>query len=134
MKKHVDTVLKVVLSLILLMPILGATGAFPPPTADMYNTQDAYTFIMLLDDLGAYINYAMVVTCALALLALWTRRTPLAALLILPITVNVVGFHLFLDGGLFTLGALLGNIMLAINVYFLWKFRNEYRFLLRKTV
>ena len=56
-----------------------------------------------------------------------------AALLILPITVNVVAFHLFLDGGLLTGGAVLGNIMLLVNAYFLWQHRHEYRPLLAQT-
>ena len=66
-------------------------------------------------------------------MCLWTRRTALAALLILPITVNVVGFHAFLDGGLLTAGAMLGNIMLLINAYFLWQQRRVYASLLAQT-
>ena len=72
----------------------------------------------------------MVAVHAVALACLWTRRTALAALLILPITVNVVAFHAFLDGGLLLPGAILGNVMLLINAYFLWQHRNEYRPLL----
>ena len=48
-------------------------------------------------------------------------------------TVNVVGFHLVLDGGLLTAGAVLGNIMLLINLYFLWTRRREYVPLLAPT-
>jgi hypothetical protein len=70
---------------------------------------------------------------AVALVFLWTRRTALAALLILPITVNVVAFHAFLDGGLLTPGAILGNVMLLINVYFLWQHRRVYTPLLAQT-
>ena len=36
--KIVNVVLKVLLSLILVLPILGLTGIFPPPTRDLYNT------------------------------------------------------------------------------------------------
>ncbi len=75
----------------------------------------------------------MAIVCVLALVLLWTKREALAAILILPITVNVVGFHLFLDGGLFTMGALLGNIMAAINLYFIWKYRAAYRSLLERS-
>ena len=131
MKKYIDVALKVILSLILLMPILGITGMLGQPTPDLYNTPEAYNFIMMLTELGYYINYAMVIVCALALVALWTKRTALAALLILPVTVNVVGFHLFLDGGLFTMGALLGNIMGLINLYLIWKHQSAYRPLLQ---
>lgn len=132
MKKIVDIVLKVLLSLILVTPILGLTGLFPPPTQDLYNTPEAFRFIETITEDG-YISPIMAVVHVLALFCLWTRRTGLAALLILPITVNVVAFHAFLDGGLLTAGAVLGNIMLAINAYFLWQHRHEYRPLLTQT-
>jgi hypothetical protein len=125
MKKAIDIGLKVVLSIILVMPILGTLSVFPPPTPDLYNTPQAYAFIETLYA-GRYITIIMAVVHVVALICLWTRRTALAALLILPITVNVVGFHAFLDGGLLTAGAVLGNVMLLINVYLLWQRRREY--------
>jgi hypothetical protein len=75
----------------------------------------------------------MAVVHVVALACLWTRRTGLAALRILPITVNVVAFHAFLDGGLLTAGAVLANITLLINAYFLWQHRREYAPLLAQT-
>ena len=123
--KIIDVVLKVVLSLILVLPILGTLGIFPPPTQDLYNTPQAFQFIETLME-TRYINIMMSVVHVIALFCLWTRRTALAALLVLPITLNVVGFHLVLDGGLLTGGAVLGNIMLLINAYFLWTRRREY--------
>ena len=125
MRKAIDILLKVVLSLILVLPILGTFGVLPAPTQDLYNTPEAFQFIATLQE-GRYINIIMVVVHVVALVCLWTRRTALAALLILPITVNVVAFHAFLDGGLLTGGAVLGNIMLLINAYFLWQHRREY--------
>ncbi len=124
MKKIIDIALKVVLSLILVLPILGTLGIFPPPTQDLYNTPEAFQFIAMLTEIR-YINIIMSVVHVIALFCLWTRRTALAALLVLPITVNVVAFHLVLDGGLLTGGAVLGNIMLLINLYFLWTRRRE---------
>lgn len=127
MKKYFDIGVRVLLSLILLMPVLGVLGVFPAPTADMYNTPQAFQFITILSELGFYINYTIGIVSVLALIALWTGRVALAAILILPVTVNVVGFHLFLDGGLFTMGALLGNIMALVNLYLLWENRETYR-------
>ena len=132
MRKAIDIVLKVLLSLILITPILGLTGVFPPPTQDLYNTPEAFAFIQMMTE-GRYISIIMAVVHVVALVCLWTRRTGLAALLILPITVNVVAFHAFLDGGLLTGGAVLGNIMLLINAYFLWQHRREYGPLLAQT-
>lgn len=125
MKRAIDIVLKVVLSLILLLPILGTFAVLPQPTEDLYNTPEAFQFIVTLQE-TRYINIMMSVVHIIALFCLWTRRTALAALLILPITLNVIGFHLVLDGGLLTAGAVLGNIMLLINAYFLWTRRREY--------
>jgi hypothetical protein len=130
--KIVDIVLKVVLSLILVLPILGTLGIFPPPTPNLYNTPEAFQFISTLTEIR-YINIIMSVVHVIALFFLWTRRTALAALLVLPITVNVVAFHLVLDGGLLTAGAVLGNVMLLINLYFLWTRQRELAPLWAKT-
>jgi hypothetical protein len=132
MRKTVDIVLRIVLSLILLLPISGWLGIFPPPTPDLYNTPQAFEFIDTITQ-GRYITTIMVAVHVVALVCLWTRRTALAALLILPITVNVVAFHAFLDGGLLTGGAVLGNVMLLINAYLLWQHRREYAPLLART-
>jgi hypothetical protein len=131
MKKAIDVVLKVVLSLILILPILGVLRVFPPPTPDLYNTLDAFEFIQTLEEVR-YITIIMVVVHVIALVCIWTGRMALAALLILPITVNVVAFHLVLDGGLHKAGAILGDVMLLLNVYFLWQQRSKYRALLNQ--
>lgn len=129
-KKVIDVVLKVILSLILAMPVAGVTGILGEATRDLYNTDQAFAFIEMLTAVG-YITYMMAAVHIVALIALWTKREALAALLIAPITLNVVGFHLVLDGGLLTSGALLGNIMLLLNAYFLWKYRERYNAILR---
>ncbi len=124
MKKISHIVAKVVFSLILLMPVLGVTGIFPPATRDLYNSDEAFAFIEALTA-ASYILYMMAVVHILAIIALWTRREVAGALLALPITLNVVGFHLMLDGGLFTAGALMGNVMLLINLYLLYIHRSK---------
>lgn len=126
MKKYIHIALKVVLSLLLIMPILGTLGIFPAPTRELYNTDQAFAFIEMLSA-GGYIMWMMAVVHIVALIALWTRREALAALLVLPITANIVGFHAFLDGGLFTAGAVMGNILLVLNLYLLWYSRETLR-------
>ncbi|HYE23108.1 MAG TPA: hypothetical protein VEA92_01490 [Candidatus Paceibacterota bacterium] len=130
MKNIIHIGAKAILSLILLLPIVGSTGALGEATRDLYNTDQAFAFIEMLVQI-MYINYMMAAVLIVALIALWTRREALAALLIAPITVNVVAFHLVLDGGLFTSGAVMGNIMLLLNIYLLWKNRESYNPLLR---
>lgn len=131
-QKIVHIVLKVLLSLMLVMPILGATGIFPAPTADMYNTPQAFEYIRVLMD-AKYVTLMMSVVFLISLVCLWWKREPLAALLLLPISLNIVGFHLVLDGGLFTGGAVMGNVMLLINAYLLWKHRAAYKSLIQPT-
>lgn len=81
---------------------------------------------------SGYINPIMGIVFAIALVSLWTKREALAAMLILPITVNIVAFHFFLDGGLFKSGAVMGNALLLLNIYFLWQHRTMYASLLEK--
>lgn len=131
MKKILDIVCKILLSLLMVTPILGATGVFPAPTADMYTNATSFAFITALMS-ARYIMVTMAIVFVLALIALWTKRTHLAALLILPLTVNIVGFHLFLDGGLFTAGSVMADLLLVLNVYFLYQNRAAYRTLLAK--
>ncbi len=129
MKKYLNPALKGILSLLLVSPILGTLGIFPPPTRDLYNTDQAFEFINILMRSG-YIMIIMAICFLLAIILLWTKRTAAAALLILPFTVNIVAFHLVLDGGLFTAGAIMGNVLLLLNVYFLWQYRTSYKQLL----
>ncbi len=74
----------------------------------------------------------MAICFFVAIILLWTKRTAAAALLILPFTVNIVAFHLVLDGGLFNAGAIMGNVLLLLNVYFLWQYRTTYKQLLEQ--
>ncbi len=131
MRNILHIIAKIILSLIAIMPVVGATGLLGQATRDLYNTDLAFSFIDMLMQV-MYINYMMAAVLVVALIALWTKREALAALLMLPISVNVVAFHLFIDGGLFTGGAVLGNVMLLLNAYLLWRNRASYRSLLAK--
>lgn len=129
MKKAIHIVLRVLLGLLIASPILGALGIFPAPTPDLYNTPEAYNFIKSLYD-GGYVIYIMAVVFSIALGLIITNRMALAALLILPISINIIAFHAFLDGGLFTAGAIMGNVLFIITMYFMWIHRAQYKVLL----
>jgi hypothetical protein len=129
--KIIHIIAKVVLSLIFLLPALGLTGIFPPPTRDLYNTDEAFAFIQMLMESAVYIDIMMVGVLLLAFVALWTKREALGALLALPITANVIGFHAFLDGGLLTAGSRPSLVMLALNVYLLYKNRDTLKHLMQ---
>ncbi len=119
-KKYLHIVVKVLFSAILLLPIVGSTGLLGEATRELYNTDAAFSFITQLTTGAMYISWMMTVVHVLALIALWTQREALGVLLELPIVANVVGFHAFLDGGLLTGGAVLGNIYLILALYLLY--------------
>ena len=131
MKKIFNILCKIVLVLIMIMPILGTLGVLPEPTADMYTREKAFNFIQALTD-GKYIPILNALIFASAIVLIFMNRTALMALLILPITVNIVAFHWFLDGGPFTGGAVMGNVLLLLNIYFLWQNKKIYAVLLKK--
>lgn len=134
MKKYVYIVLKGVFSLILLLPVVSLIGFLfgqdMSPKAEYYSSPEAYTFIKALMDSG-YIMVLNAIVFVLTFVLLWTKRAALAAVLVFPITINIVAFHAFLDGGLFTPGAVMGNVMLAINLYLLWHHRSQYQALFK---
>lgn len=121
---------RVVLGLLLISPILGVFGIFPEPTADMYHNQEAFLFIQSLMNNAGYISIIMALVFAVALYFIIKNYMAAAALLIAPIVVNIVAFHAFLDGGLFTGGAVMGNVLLLLTAYFLWEQRDVYKKLL----
>lgn len=124
--KIINIVLRVILCLILLFPILGALGIFPAPTPDLYKTPQAFAFIEMLF-VTKYIMYTQALVFLIAIILAAMNRMAIVALLILPITVNIVLFHAFLDGGLLTSGAIMANLLLALNIYFLWQNRGIYK-------
>lgn len=129
--KTLNIIFKILLALILVSPILGVLGIFPEPTREMYNTDAAYQYIVTLMSTD-YIMYMMTAVFFISFILIFMNRMALVALLLLPITLNIVGFHAFLDGGLLTAGAWMGNVLFLLNMYFLWKNRDTYKVLWNK--
>lgn len=129
MKKFINVALKVLLALLMISPILGSLGIFPAPTPEMYNSREAYEFITVLME-SKYITWMMSVVFLICFILIIKNKMAVVALLLLPITLNIVGFHMFLDGGLFTAGAIMGNVLLLINLYFLYQNKGRYKALL----
>lgn len=129
MSRYIHVTLKVIMSLLLfmssVMPIMALFGKIPAPTRDLYTNDMAFAFIDTLMKVR-YINMLNSCIFGLSLVLFWMRREALAALLILPIVVNIVAFHWVLDGGPFTGGAVMGNVLTLLNIYFLWKNRQHY--------
>ncbi len=124
--KIINPFFKIILCLLIATPILGVTGIFPAPTADMYTSREAFVFI---DTLFAakYIMYIIALVFLTAIILTIMNRMAIVALLLLPITINIIAFHAFLDGGLITPGAIMADILFALNIYFLWTNRGVYK-------
>lgn len=129
--KVLNIILKVLLCLVLVTPTLGGFGVLPDPQPEYYNTRKAYDFIMSLGE-ARYIPLTISFVFIAVFVLVVTNRMALAALLITPITLNVIFFHSFMDGGLFTPGAVMANMLLLLNAYFLWQNRSTYKVLLQQ--
>lgn len=128
--KILNIILKILLTLILVAPVMGLFQNMQP-TAEMYGTPEAFAFIQMMMSSG-YLNYLILVVFLVSAVCLWTGRVALASILIFPITVNIIAFHALLDGGLFTAGAFMGNVLLLLNVYFLYQNRDQLKFLFKR--
>ncbi|CAN5137258.1 hypothetical protein BH11PAT3_BH11PAT3_1580 [soil metagenome] len=124
--KALNIILRIALGLLVLFPILGVLGIFPAPTPDLYNTREAYDFIHMLT-VNGYTMYIMAFVFLLSLILIFLNRMALATALLLPIVVNILAFHMFLDGGLLTAGAIMADVFGALTIYFLYKNREAYK-------
>jgi hypothetical protein len=133
--KYLYLVLKAIFSLLILLPVVSFVaillGQDISPKPEYYNTEVAYSFIKILMD-TKYIVLTNSLIFAVSLVLLWTKRAALAAVLVLPVTYNIIAFHAFLDGGLLTGGAVMGDILFAINLYLIWYHRDQYLQLISK--
>ena len=125
--KILNVLLRILLVLVLLLPILGALGVFPPPTADLY-TPPAWAFMQALMATG-YMLPLITILSAVCLVLVAIGRTALAAVLLAPFMVNVVLFHVVLDTGLFSPAAIPADVLLILNAYFLWEGCEKYKVL-----
>lgn len=123
--KILRIVLRVLLVLLLLIPVLGTAGIFPAPTADLY-TPNGWVFMSALMA-STYLMPAIGILCTVVIVLTLMNKMALAALLLSPLTVNVIGFHTFTDTGLFTPSATLGILLLLLNAFFLWDNRATYK-------
>ncbi len=123
--KILSLVLRILLGLLLLMPVAGAVGLFPPPTEEMY-TPAGWAFISALMNTG-YMMPLITLDCLACAVLVFIGRTALAAVLLAPFTVNVIAFHWFLDTVPVSASSSLAYVLLVLNLFFLWENRSKYR-------
>ena len=119
--------LRVLLGLLLLLPILGTAGVFPAPTADLY-TPSGWAYMEALMNAG-YVMPLLGLTFFAALVLTAFNRMALVAVILAPVTVNIICFHAFVDTGLISPSASLGILLFIFNTFFLWDNRKKYKVL-----
>jgi hypothetical protein len=97
--------------------------AGPPP-------ERALGFIMGLVGSGYFLPLLKVTEIAAALLLLSNRFVPLALTVLAPIAVNIAAFHAFLEPA----GLPLGFIVVALELYLAWVYRDVFRPMLASRV
>lgn len=123
--KILRIILRVLLCLLLVTPILGVLGVFPAPTADLY-TPSGWAFMSALMASG-YMFPLLGLLSAVCLVLFAIGRTALGAVLLAPMSVNVIFFHALVDTGLLHPSAIMGVLLFLLNAFFLWDNRAKYR-------
>lgn len=122
--------LRIIFGLLLFVTILGGFGLLPQPTADMY-TPDGWAYMSALMNTGYMMPFIATLNLVVAIL-LFMNRTAMAAIMMLPFTVNVILFHLFLDAAPVSASAIPAYLLVAFNLYFIWVNWNKYKMLFAK--
>jgi len=110
----------------IILVVLGTMAFMNLPLPGFYLPK-ALAFLQALGDTG-YMNYIMGIIQILVGLMFITRRyVALGAVILMPISFNIVIFHLFLD--LKTI--IPGLIIFALNIFILYTEHDKYKSLLR---
>ena len=123
MNPKVITGARIVLGLMLVVFGLNKFLQFMP-TPPM--TDEAGSFMGALVGTGYMMPIVAVIEIVVGALLLFNRYVALALLLLAPISVNIVAFHLFLDIG----GIGGAAFVFILNVFLLFAYRNRYQPLL----
>ncbi|HLT49020.1 MAG TPA: DoxX family membrane protein [Aequorivita sp.] len=86
-------------------------------------TGDAAIFIDSLSNTGYILKVVGFFELVIGLLLLFNKWVPFALLLLAPITLNILLFHLFMD----TPGLIIAVVILSLNAILIYKHWNVYR-------
>lgn len=123
--RHVTTVVRILFGL--MFTVFGLNGflnfipapAAPPP-------EGAMTFAIALMKTGYLMPLIKGTEVLAGVLLLLNRFVPLALVLLAPVVVNIVAFHVFLTPGQWTMAI----VILALELSLAWAYRSAYRPLL----
>ncbi len=123
--RHLPTIARVLLGLIFL--VFGLNGFLhfiPQPKKPM--PEAAIAFAGALMKTGYMFPMVMGTQLLVGVLLLLNRCVPLALALLAPVIVNIVAFHVFLEHS----GLPLALVVLVLELYLAWAYRNAYRSML----
>jgi len=130
MKRYVPMALRMLLGLTFVATSLIGIFNLAQPPAD-YPTA-ALAFVEALGRSGYFNPELMTVQLVSGVALLLDLWTPLFLVVLVPVTVNILLFHVFLTPRLLFTVALPGLVVFALNVGLLWIYRAHYRGLLTR--
>jgi uncharacterized membrane protein YphA (DoxX/SURF4 family) len=122
--QHIVTGARIVLGLIFV--VFGLNGFFNfMPTPEM--NEEAASFMGALMATGYLMVVEKGIEVVAGLMLLTGRFVPLGLVLLAPLTVNILLFHLFLDMG----GLPVAIVVVVLNVFLAWAYRDSFRSVLQ---
>jgi uncharacterized membrane protein YphA (DoxX/SURF4 family) len=120
--RYLPTIARVLMGLMfLIFGLNGFLNFIPEPKTPM--PEGAKAFAGALTSSGYMFPMIMGTQLLVGVLLLLNHFVPLALALIAPVVVNIIAFHLFLAPS--TIGP--GLVVLALELYLAWAYRNTYR-------
>ncbi|MFQ5569370.1 MAG: DoxX family protein [Rhodothermales bacterium] len=122
--KNIQTIARILLGVVLV--VFGLNGFLQfMPTPPM--AEPAAGFIGAILATGYLMPLVKIIEIGVGVLLLTNRFVPLALVVLAPISVNIVGFHLFLDVS----GIGPAALVMLLNIYLLWAQRDHFEPVLR---
>jgi len=119
--RHLPTIARILMGLaFVVFGLNGFLNFIPPPKTPM--PEGAGAFAGALMKTGYMFPLIMGIQLLVGVLLLLNRFVPLALVLIMPILVNIIAFHVFLQPA----GLVPGAVLMALELYLAWVYRKAY--------
>ena len=120
--KYLPTIARVLLGLMFFVfGLNGFLNFIPPPKSGI--PEGAMAFSIAMMKTGYFFQLVKGTEVTVGLLLLLNRFVPLALVLIAPVIVNILAFHAFLAPS----GVPMAVVILGLEIYLAWTYRQVYR-------
>jgi uncharacterized membrane protein YphA (DoxX/SURF4 family) len=119
--RHLPTIARILMGIIFFVFGLNGFLNFLPQPKTIPEGAAAFAGAMM--NTGYLFHLVAGTQVLVGVLLLINRFVPLALALIAPVIVNIIGFHLYLDPS----GIGPGTVVLILEIYLAWKYRNAFR-------